>query len=315
MAESAPKNTPININSPAYKKLLAELEKKHHFTPQELHRLFADTRIDPRVLRLMDKQWGKPLPWYKYKKRFITPATIRRGKSYLQKYRPLFARIEQQFGVDRNAIIAIWAIETRFGDNCGRFNMFRSLNTLFAAYPRRSDFFRKELVNYLLLCRENGLDPKTIDGSYAGAFGQAQFMPSSYRQYAVDFDGDGRADLLHSRPDVFASIANYLHTFGWKLNSPTFINIGDKLKSAALIATSLRGRKGRISRQTVARDQQISLPPVPDNKPLTIICLEQNANGKKRCIAGYPNYQAILHYNHSVKYATAVSSLAAAFTK
>ncbi len=306
---------PININSAAYTKLFAELEKKHHFDPQKLRQLFTGILVDPKVLRLMDKQWGKPLPWYKYKKRFITSDTIARGKHYLRKFRPLLARIEQQFGVNREAIVAIWAVETHFGDNCGGFNMFRSLNTLFAAYPRRSDFFREELIHYLLLCKENGLDPKSIDGSYAAAFGQAQFMPSSYRQYAIDYDGDGRADLLNSRADIFASIANYLHRFGWKLNTPTMVDIGTELKSATLIATSLRGRKGKIAAQRVSKDQQIPLPPVPDKKPLTIVCLEKNAAGEKRCIAGYPNYQAILHYNHSLKYATVVSSLAAEFAQ
>ncbi len=305
----------IDISSPAYQSLFTELETKYLFSRSELQQLFADTTIDPKVLRLMDKQWGKPLPWYKYKKRFITTATIRKGKRYLQKFRPLFDDIEQKFGVNRHVIVAIWAIETHFGANCGNFNMFRSLNTLFAAYPRRSDFFRQELIEYLLLCRENGLAPKEIRGSYAGAFGQAQFMPSSYRQYAVDYDGDKRIDLLLSKPDIFASIANYLHQFGWILDTPTFIDIGPELKSAALIAASLRGRKGKIPWQTAAKDQQITLPPSPDNTPLTITCLEQTPRGDKRCIAGYPNYQAILHYNHSLKYATVVSTLAAEFGK
>ncbi len=313
-AAAAQKSQPININSPTYRKLFTELEEKHLFSRQELQKLFTDTTINPKVLRLMDKQWGKPLPWYKYKKRFITTATITKGKNYLQKYRSLFDGIEQKFGVNREVIVAIWAIETRFGSNCGSFNMFRSLNTLFAAYPRRSSFFRQELIDYLLLCRDNGLDPKTVNGSYAGAFGQAQFMPSSYRRYAVDYDGDGRIDLLESKEDIFASIANYLSEFGWKFNTPTFIDIGAELKSAGLIAASLRGRKGKISWQTVAKDQQLSLPPSPDDKPLTVACLEKTPRGDKRCIAGYPNYQAILHYNHSLKYATVVSSLAAAFT-
>ncbi len=315
MAGAAQQDRPIDLNSPAYQKLFAELEKKHLFSRPELQKLFTDTTINPKVLRLMDKQWGKPLPWYKYKRRFVTAATINRGKNYLQKYRPLFDNIEQKFGVNREAIVAIWAIETRFGSNCGNFNMFRSLNTLFAAYPRRSSFFRQELIDYLLLCRDNELDPKTVVGSYAGAFGQAQFMPSSYRKYAIDYDGDGRADLLRSKADIFASIANYLREFGWEFGTPTLIDIGPELKSAALIATSLRGRKGKIDRQIVAKDQQISLPPSPGNKPLTVFCLEKTARGDKRCIAGYPNYQAILHYNHSLKYATVVSTLATAFAK
>lgn len=315
-ADLVEENQPLDINSQPYQQLFSDLQQQYNFSAQELIPLFTGLTIDRDVLRLMDKQWGKPLPWYKYRKRFITPGIIKKGKSYLQKYRPLFDRIEQEFGVNREAVVAIWAIETRYGGNCGSFNMFRSLNTLFAAYPRRSDFFREELIQYLLLCRENGLDPKGVLGSYAGAFGQAQFMPSSYRKYAVDYDGDQRSDLLHSRPDVLASIANYLKSFGWQLNTPTIVEIGSELKSAQLIATSLRGWKGRIDWQTVARDQNRVIPRPPGDLPLNITCLELvPPPGKKRCLAGYPNYQAILHYNHSQKYATVVSELAAAFAR
>lgn len=305
----------IDITSQPYQQLFEELHRTHNFSMEKLTRLFSGLTYDETVLRLMEKQWGTPLPWYKYRQRFITPSIISKGKNYLQKHRFLLEKIEQEFGVNKEVILAIWAIETRYGSYCGNFNMLRSLNTLFAGYPRRSDFFREELIHYLLLCRENELDPQTTLGSYAGAFGQAQFMPSSYRKYAVDYDGDQRSDLLQSIPDIFASIANYLKTFGWHLNSPTIIEIGSELQSAQLIATSHRGWKGRIPWQIVATDQDIEIPPSPANLPLTVTCLELSPREEveNRCIAGYPNFQAILHYNNSQRYATVVSELAAAF--
>ncbi len=309
-------NQPVNLNSTLYRELFTELKERHNFSENDLNRLFSNLTIDRKVLLLMDRQWGTPLPWYQYRQRFITPAIVKQGKIYLQQYQSLFTRIEQDFGVNREAVVAIWAVETRYGANCGKFNLFRSLNTLFAAYPRRSDFFRHELIEYLLLCRKNNLDPKTILGSYAGAFGQAQFMPSSYRKYAIDYDGDHRADLLNSKPDIFASIANYLKTFGWKLNMPTVIDIGPELLSAEMIAASLRGWQGRVPWQSIAKAQNRTIPPSPDNTPLAITCLQiKPAPAARRCVAGYPNFQAILHYNHSLKYATAVSELAATLAR
>lgn len=307
---------PINLNSAKYQKFFSELIKKHTFTQQELAALFKGVNIDRSVLKLMDKQWeGKP--YYEYRPLFITPGVIREGKKHLKRYHDLFDHIEDIYGVNREVIVAIWGIESRFGANQGGYNLFRTLNTLFDAYPRRSEFFRKELINYLLLCKKNSLDPLKIKGSYAGAFGQAQFMPSSYNTYAVDFDGDSRVDLISSMPDIFASIANYLKTFGWILDAPVYVNIGNSLHSSKLIATYTRGRKARIDWRYVATTQDIELPRPPENGQLSIVGLEQSPKhgGGIQYTAGYSNFHAITEYNHSHKYAMAVSELAESFTK
>lgn len=312
----------IDIASPAYQRLFQELITDRNFRAVELQRLFAGVRTNPEVIRLMDKHWGKPLPWYRYKSRFITAAGIREGKRYLRKYRPVFDRIERDFGVNREAVVAIWSIETNFGRNTGGFTLFRTLNTLFADYPRRSDFFRNELIEFLLLCRAGNIDPKSVKGSYAGAFGQAQFMPSSYNRYAIDYDGDGRADLLSSRSDVFASIANYLRNYGWRLDRPTFLPIGRKLASPRLLAASKEGWKGRIDWQSVVRAQKISLPEpmvrgagnqTGGQLTLVPLDLDPKKGGGTLYIVGYPNFQAVLYYNHSQKYATVVCTLAQEF--
>lgn len=309
-------NQPIDLQSVKYKTFFKELIDKHQLAPEEITTLFSELTIDKRVLELMDKQWeGKP--YYEYYPLFITPGVIREGKNNLNRHNELFDQIEEVYGVNREVIVAIWAIESRFGSNQGGFGLFRTLNTLFDAYPRRSDFFRKELINFILLCRQNGLDPLEVRGSYAGAFGQAQFMPSSYLSYGVDFDGDDRCDLIHSMPDIFASIANYLKRFGWVLDAPVFAEIGNSLQSTKLIATHLQGRSGRLDWRYVASTQDVSIPRPPNNGKLSIVGLELSpAEGSgMRYVAGYQNFQAITEYNHSHKYAMAVSEMAKAFTK
>jgi len=171
----------IDLSSERYRQLFAELKQDHHFSDAELSHLFTGVSINRRVLELMDRQW-EAKPYYKYRPLFITSRTISTGKAKLNQYAELLDRIEARFGVDREVVIAIWGIESRFGTNRGTFPVFESLNTLFDAYPRRSAFFRKQLVHFLLVCRENGMDPLEVKGSYAGAFGQTQFIPSSFRE-------------------------------------------------------------------------------------------------------------------------------------
>lgn len=305
---------PINLAEDRYRKLFQELEERHRFSKSQISSLFANLRIDRKVLQLMDRQ-GEAKPYFQYRALFITPITVALGKHNLEVHRPLFDRIEAKYGVDREVIVAIWAIESRFGANQGGFNLFQTLNTLFAAYPRRSEFFRKELIDFLLLCRTNGIDPMTVKGSYAGAFGQTQFMPSSFTKYAVDFDGDQHLDIINSLPDIFASIANYLKNFGWTLHGPLYCEIGLELQSEALTEIYNEGRKGRIDWQQLAAIQKITLPRTAPDQQLSIIGLElpPQAGGGMRFIAGYPNFQTITEYNHSSKYAMAVVEMAEAF--
>ena len=303
----------IKTNSEKYNKLFAELEEKHQFSRDELKSLFADVSINKRVLELMDKQW-EAKPYYKYRPLFITSKTISTGKKKLRQHHELLTEIEQEFGVDKEIVIAIWGIESRFGTHSGSFPVFETLNTLFDAYPRRSSFFRKQLIHFLLLCRENEINPHEVKGSYAGAFGQTQFIPSSFREYAVSFDGDSRRDVFNSTEDILASIANYLRRFHWTLNAPIYAPIGSKLNSQALISAKLKGRKGRVDHQEVVSAQGVDIPLPPDNRKLSIVGLEISpANGGGyRYIAGYPNFQAITEWNHSNRYAMAVTELAEA---
>lgn len=298
----------IDLGSPRYQELFQELVSHHGFSQQELDHLFVGVTIKKRVLELMDTQW-EAKPYFEYAPRFITPQMIEQGKRLLCEHREVLARIENEFGVEREVVVAIWGIETQFGKHKGGFSMFQTLNTMFDAYPRRSKFYREQLVEYLLLCRETGVDPLAITGSYGGAFGQTQFIPSSFRMYAVDFDGDGRRDVWESVPDVLASIANYLHKSGWTFKAPIYWEIGKKLKGEKLEKAYAQGRKGFVSRAEVRKIQDVDLPQSPEGKELTIVGLELRGGGM-RYVAGYPNFQAITKWNNSNRYAMVAAELA-----
>jgi len=303
----------INLNQEKYVKLFQELKTEHYFTQRELDVIFSGQTIKKRVLELMDKPW-EAKPYYQYSPHFLTQKSIEKGRMKLVEYKDTLDRVEKEIGVDREIVVAIWGVETRYGANQGSYSVLQTLNTLFDAYPRRSKFFRKQLVHFLVLCKENGVDPKTIKGSYAGAFGQTQFIPSSFRAYAVSFDGDEKRDVWNSVPDVLASIANYLKQYHWTLNGPIYAELGNDLKDKRLIATNLKGRRGRIEWKTVRDVQNLDIPPSPENRKLSIVGLElPPESGKKmRYVAGYPNFQAITEWNHSNRYAMAVTELSEA---
>jgi len=307
----------IDLKQDKYTKLFKKLEDQHGFTPAELETIFKGQNISKRVLELMDRQWESK-PYYKYFPLFLTPKNIVTGKLKLSQHKELLDRIEKEFGVDREIVVAIWGIETRYGTNQGDFNVLQTLNTLFDAYPRRSKFFGNQLVHFLALCKENDVDPKTVKGSYAGAFGQTQFIPSSFRAYAVSFDGNEQRDVWNSLPDILASIANYIKQYHWTLDGPIYAELGHELKDKRLQAAMKKGRKGRVSWQLVHDVQNPDIPASPGGRPLSIVGLEldpKTADHAFRYIAAYTNFQAITEWNHSNRYAMAVTELAEAFKK
>ncbi len=298
----------IDLTSMRYQGLFKELRLRHKFSQQEIDADFAGVKVKRRVLELMDTQW-EAKPYYQYYPRFITRDVVKEGRKQLAKHKALLDKVEGEIGVEREIVVAIWGIETRYGRHKGAFNLFQTLNTMFDAYPRRRAFYRKQLVHFLLLCRENNVEPLSVTSSYGGAFGQTQFIPSSFREYAIDFDGDDKVDVWNSTPDVLASIANYLQRFGWVKGVSIYHELGRKLKSKELEAAYKKGRKGFVPLADVAKTQGMSLPPSQENKKLTIVGLELK-NGGMRYVAGYPNFQAITAWNHSNRYAMAVTELA-----
>ncbi|HBT97485.1 MAG TPA: hypothetical protein DEB25_07590, partial [Desulfobulbaceae bacterium] len=250
---------PIDLSSDRYRRLFAELRDRYAFTPRQLAEIFSGVTIRKLAIDLMEKP-GEAKPYYQYRQMFITPAMIQAGRRKMREQKATLNRVERELGVERQFIVAIWGIETGFGQNTGNLNVFQVLNTLFDAYPRRSNFFRQELIEFLLLCRENSIDPHTVKGSYAGAFGQTQFMPSSFRKYALSFDGDRRPDVFHSTPDILASIANYLKHAGWRFRAPLYADIGGDLHSPSLIKAYYKGQKGRVGWRQVVAAQRRNIP-------------------------------------------------------
>jgi membrane-bound lytic murein transglycosylase B len=198
----------------------AEMKRKHGLDAAWLDTVLADATSQPRIIELMSKPAEKTMPWHQYRKHFLTEERIAAGVDFWVAHRERLAAIERKTGVAQHAIVGILGAETFFGRITGRFRVLDALATLAFDYPPRAGFFRSELEHFLLLAQENSIDTATVLGSYAGAMGRAQFMPSSYRAYAVDGDGDDRRDLWGSWDDVIASIANYLAKHGWRAGEP-----------------------------------------------------------------------------------------------
>ena len=191
------------------------LVSEHGFDKNYVTKILQTAKKQERILESMSSPAEFTWTWDRYKKLFLEEKRITNGKKFIKDHSALFDRVENEFGVPREIITSILGVETRYGKIKGSYRVLDSLATLGFDFPRRSRFFQSELVQFFILARENNLDINSVQGSYAGAMGYGQFISSSYRAYAIDYDGDGYADLFNSVPDAIASIANYLKKHGW----------------------------------------------------------------------------------------------------
>ena len=220
LANATPNSTakaPTFADDPAAIEFARDLEMRHGFKADELISQFAQTHPNATVLKLI-KPPTSPLQrsWERYRPRFLNERRIDRGVSFWQENSGQLAKASAIYGVPEEIIVAIIGVETEYGRNMGGFRVFEALSTLAFNYPRRAEFFRTELEQFLLLARENNLDPLAVKGSFAGAIGIPQFMPGSQRRYAVDFDGDQRIDLGNSVDDAIGSVGRFLEQHGWQ---------------------------------------------------------------------------------------------------
>ena len=200
---------------------IEDMNVKHGFNKDELIELISGSKFQPRVIRIMDRQPEGTMTWTRYKKIMVTDTRIESGRKFITEHKEALVRAEDLYGVPAPIIASIIGIETRYGKIQGNIRVLDSLMTLSFDYPRRASFFKTQLEEFLLLCREEGLSVGTIKGSIAGAMGYGQFMPDSYRDYAVDFDEDNVRDLLSNPVDAIGSVANFLSKKGkWKPNTP-----------------------------------------------------------------------------------------------
>lgn len=199
---------------PGIPEFIEEMVEKHQFKRNELEVVFDRAQHIPTVIEAISRP-PTIRPWPEYRASFVNPERIRLGLKFWDKHLAALQNAEREFGVPQEIILAVIGVETVYGLDVGTFLTLDALTTLAFDYPRRAKFFRSELENYLLLAREQQFDLLTIRGSFAGALGIPQFMPSSYRTYAVDYNGDHRIDLLREPPDAIGSVGSYLKNYGW----------------------------------------------------------------------------------------------------
>jgi membrane-bound lytic murein transglycosylase B len=300
-------------NHPAVETFIAELVDQHRFEREPLERLFRQARFQHGVLQAMARP-ATARPWREFRATAVTPARVRDGGEYWRRHAHALARASTEYGVPAEIIVATIGIETSFGRTLGRGRVFDSLATLAFAYPPRAALFRNELIELLLLARESGTDPLQYRGSFAGALGVPQFLPSSYRRHAVDFDADGRRDLW-SHADAIGSIGNYYRAFGWSPGAPVLVALermneppGDAFRD--LLERGIQPH----SRVAVFRRTGISLAGEADDDALASAFSAETETGTAYWL-GFNNFYVITRYNRSVNYALAVHELALALRR
>ena len=279
--------------------------ERHGFDRDELTVIFSQAQRRDDILELMSKPAEKKLRWFEYRKIFLTQSRIQGGVSFWEANSAALEKAAQTFGVDPQIVVAIIGVETRYGRNTGRHRVIDALSTLAFDYPPRSDFFQGELEQYLVLAREENIDLLTTTGSYAGAMGYGQFIPSSYRSYAVDFDADGRRDLWNSKMDIIGSVANYFHAHGWNPGAP--VTTRASVADGNIDALLERGYKPNTSIAAMRHDGVTPDIPLPDDLQASLFQLDQE-NGPEYWL-GFNNFYVITRYNHSPLYAMAVYQL------
>jgi len=284
--------------------LIDEMVAEHAFDRQALLQVFAKAQYKHSIVQLMDKP-AEGKPWKDYRPIFVTTKRANGGKAFMASHRETLLRAEQQFGVPAEIIVAIIGVETRYGKQAGSTRVLDALSTLAFDYPRRSAFFRKELKAYLLLTRDEQLNPESLKGSYAGAMGYGQFMPSSFLNYAIDFDGDGHRDIWHNPVDAIGSVANYFSLHGWKSNEPVVSKA--RFSGNGNDVTWVAGRKHLKPEYQLSQLIALGLEPeaeLEQDQPATPMRL-RGERGKEYWL-GLHNFYVITRYNHSALYAMSV---------
>jgi membrane-bound lytic murein transglycosylase B len=308
LARPAPP-TPSYAAHDSARAFIAEMVERHNFARGELQAVFAQARFQPAIVRAMTPSVPGQRSWINYRRNAVNPLRIEAGVDFWQTHAATLARAERDFGVPADVVVGIIGVETMYGRNTGSWRIIDALSTLAFDYPRRADFFRGELEQFLLAARESGLDTLGVRGSYAGAMGIPQFMPGSYRRFAVDFDGDGRRDLFSSPTDAIGSVANFLREHGWKRGEAVAFPAraeGDAWRSVADGGVEPARRMAELAAAGVATDTAID-PDVP------VVLVELDApNAPSTLWVGFRNFYALTRYNRSSFYAIAVLELGTA---
>lgn len=291
-------DVPFN-QRPEVQAFIQEMVKKHHFKKTELVSLFKDVKIRPKIMSSIKAPLEKK-PWHTYQTLFVTEWRIREGAEFWKKYQDTLKRAEKTYGVPANIIVATIGVETKYGRHKGDYPVIDALTNIAFGDTPRAPYFRKELEQFLLLAREQHLNPRKVLGSYAGAIGQPQFMPSSYRNYAVNFSGSGKIDLSNNEVDVIGSIANYYKKHGWKTGQPV-----------AVPASNQGGKyQIRFTRpRSITKAELIAAGYDVDDKSLKYNLLTLEGYAGPEYWLAFHNFGVIKRYNASDLYAMAVYQL------
>lgn len=289
---------------------VSEMVERHGFEREQLEAILGGVQVQPKILEAIRRP-AESLDWYQYHPIFVTEARISKGEEFWRAHADTLEKASQEFGVSPEIIVAIIGVETYYGTRKGKYLVLDSLATLAFRYPKRSKFFRGELEQFLILARQENLDPGEVKGSYAGAMGIPQFISSSYRRYAVDFDGDGVRDLLTSEVDAIGSVANYLKRHGWQRDA------------AIALPASVSGDDYKVLVKKGLKPHT----PVSDMHNFGVVVLYASENKSRGALielankddtehwVGLQNFYAITRYNHSSLYAMAVFQLAREISK
>jgi membrane-bound lytic murein transglycosylase B len=300
---------PQSVNDVARAAFIDKMVAQHGFDRAELTSLLGAAVIDQTILDAMARPAERVAPWFEYRKIFLTEERIEGGVRFWTEHAEALERIAERYGVAPEMIVAIVGIETYFGTRMGRYRVLDALATLAFAYPPRSSFFTSELESFLLLAREEDVEPTAALGSYAGAMGAGQFIPSSYRAYAVDGDGDGKRDLWSNWSDVLGSVANYFARHGWRTGEPVIERAARAERfdgPEPSNSLDLEGTVGSVSQMGYAFTTAL-----PTNAPAAPYSFEAEGGGSEYWV-GYHNFRVVTRYNRSTKYALAAHQLSQA---
>jgi membrane-bound lytic murein transglycosylase B len=291
---------------PGIPEFINEMVTKHQFKRDELVHVFHEAQYRQDVIDAMNTP-STHKPWLEYRASFINPKRISGGMKFWMKHADALDRAEKLYGVPQEIIIAIIGVETLYGRNAGNYRTLDALTTLSFDYPRRVEFFRNELEQYLLLAREQSFDMLSIRASYAGALGIPQFMPSSYRKNAVDFNGDGKIDLMTEPDDAIGSVANYLRQYGWKT--------GEAVAVRAKVEEGAHPDDVGAARSLIAWGELGVSPQGKVGDGLFAYLLDFTLPEGKEYWFGFNNFAVITTYNNSSYYAMSVYQLAVELRK
>jgi membrane-bound lytic murein transglycosylase B len=298
----------FDLKRPEIVAFVKDVAERDQLKKRQVLALLRKGEPQPKIIEAMTRPAEKVTPWWEYHDRFLTEERISDGAQFYRDHRESLERIASTRGIPPEYLVAIMGVETKYGKVTGHYRVLDALMTLAFDYPPRSDYFRGELEQFLLLYNEEHLDPTKLTGSYAGAMGVPQFMPSSFRLFAVDADGDNKRDLWNDWDDILASIANYFAEHGWEAGGPVLAET--KLDPEPTFQIDTRNLELNETLESLNAHGVQVLGYQSDTTPVVLVSAEQPDGPAYR--VGFKNFYVITRYNRSARYAMAVHDLAKA---